>query len=88
MSAFGSPHYTARGVAHLKGMTSLEELNFHGALATDDVLAEIADIPRLRWLHCQDPVSGDHGFVALGRCPTLESIASRLRTSRSIRCLS
>ena len=38
MSAFGSPHYTARGVAHLKGMTSLEELNFHGALATDDVL--------------------------------------------------
>jgi len=78
MSAFGSPHYTARGVAHLKGMTSLEELNFHGALATDDVLGEIADIPRLRWLHCQDPVSGDHGFVALGRCPTLESIASRV----------
>jgi hypothetical protein len=78
MSAFGSPHYTARGVAHLKGMTSLEELNFHGALATDDVLAEIAAIPRLRWLHCQDPVSGDEGFVALGRCTRLESIASRV----------
>src|SRR5262245_16477676 len=78
MSAFGSPHYTARGVAHLKGMTSLEELNFHGALATDDVLAEIGAIPRLRWLHCQDPVSGDEGFVALGRCSTLENIASRV----------
>jgi len=78
MSAFGSPHYTARGVAHLKGMTSLEELNFHGALATDDVLVEIAAIPRLRWLHCQDPVSGDEGFVALGRCSTLESLASRV----------
>jgi len=78
MSAFGSPHYTARGVAHLRRMSSLEELNFHGALATDSVLAEIAAIPRLRWLHCQDPVSGDEGFVALGECTTLENLASRV----------
>ena len=78
MSAFGSPHYTARGVAHLRRMASLEELNFHGALATDDVLAEIGTIPRLRWLHCQDPVSGDEGFIALGRCTTLENLASRV----------
>jgi hypothetical protein len=78
MSAFGSPHYTARGVAHLARMASLQELNFHGALATDSVLAEIATIPRLRWLHCQDPVSGDEGFIALGRCTTLESVASRV----------
>jgi hypothetical protein len=78
MSAFGSPHYTAGGVAHLRRMGSLRELNFHGALATDDVLAEIAAIPRLRWLHCQDPVSGDEGFVALAHCTTLESIASRV----------
>jgi hypothetical protein len=78
MSVFGSPHYTARGVAHLRRMASLHELNFHGALATDDVLAEIAAIPRLRWLHCQDPVSGDEGFVALGQCMTLESIQSRV----------
>ena len=70
MSAFGSPHYTARGVEHLRRMASLEELNFHGALATDDVLVEIAAIPRLRWLHCQDPVSGDEGFIALGACTT------------------
>lgn len=78
MSVFGSPHYTARGVSHFRRMASLEELNFHGALAADDVLAEIALIPRLRWLHCQDPVSGDDGFVALGRCTTLENIASRV----------
>lgn len=78
MSAFGSPHYTARGVAHLRQMASLEELNFHGALATEAVLAEIAAIPRLRWLHCQDPVSGDEGFIALGQRTTLENIASRV----------
>ena len=78
MSAFGSPHYTARGVAHLRRMSSLQELNFHGALATDAVLVEIAAIPRLRWLHCQDPVSGDEGFVALGECTTLENLASRV----------
>jgi hypothetical protein len=78
MSAFGSPHYTARGVAHLRRMASLRELNFHGALATDDVLTEIATIPRLRWLHCQDPVSGDEGFIALGQRTTLESIGSRV----------
>lgn len=78
MSVFGSPNYTARGVAHLQRMTSLEELNFHGVLATDDVLAEIAGIPRLRWLHCQDPVSGDDGFVALARCTTLEHVSCRV----------
>jgi hypothetical protein len=59
-------------------MASLEELNFHGALATEAVLAEIAAIPRLRWLHCQDPVSGDEGFIALGQRTTLENIASRV----------
>jgi hypothetical protein len=78
MSAFGSPHYTARGVEHLRRMASLEELNFHGALATDDVLVAIAAIPRLRWLHCQDPVAGDEGFIALGKCTSLENIASRV----------
>ena len=77
MSAFGSPHYTARGVAHLRAMTSLEALNFHGQLATDPVLGEIAGIPKLRWLHCQDIVSGDEGFVALGACATLERLAAR-----------
>jgi hypothetical protein len=77
MSAFGSPHYTARGVAHLGAMTSLEALNFHGQLATDPVLREIAGIPKLRWLHCQDIVSGDDGFIALGACATLEKLAAR-----------
>jgi hypothetical protein len=78
MSVFGSPHYTARGVAHLAGMTALEALNFHGVLATDAVLSEIAAIPRLKGLHCQDIVSGDDGFVALGRRTTLEGIAARV----------
>src|SRR4051812_43550084 len=67
MSVFGSPFYTARGAAHLVGMTALEMLNFHGALASDAVLEAFASIPRLHWLHCQDIVSGDAGFVALGR---------------------
>ena len=78
MSAFGSSRYTARGAAQLRRMASLEELNFHGALATDAVLAEIAGIPRLKWLHCQDPVAGDEGFVVLGQCTTLETVTSRV----------
>ncbi len=78
MSVFGSPHYTARGAAHLRRMASLQELNFNGAFATDDVLAEIASIPRLAGLHCQDPVSGDEGFVALGQCTSLEALGMRV----------
>jgi hypothetical protein len=76
-SVFGSPYYTASGVAHLKRLPSLEALNFHGQLATDDVLKEIAAIPRLRSLHCQDIVSGDQGFIALGACATLENLGAR-----------
>ena len=41
-------------------------------------LSAIATIPRLRWLHCQDPVAGDEGFIALGACTSLENIASRV----------
>ena len=77
MSVFGSPHYTARGMAHLRGMTALEALNFHGALATDAVLEGVAAIPRLRALHCQDIASGDEGFIALGRSITLERLGAR-----------
>jgi hypothetical protein len=78
MSVFGSPHYTVRGVAHLRGMDSLEELNFHGPMADDSVLREIAGIPRLRALHCQDIASGDDGFIALGSCATLEGLGGRV----------
>jgi hypothetical protein len=76
-SVFGSPYYTARGAAHLKNLPSLEALNFHGQLATDAVLNEIAAIPRLRSLHCQDIVSGDAGFIALGACASLENLGAR-----------
>jgi hypothetical protein len=76
-SVFGSPFYTARGVAHLKKMGALEALNFHGQLVNDAVLREIAAIPRLPWLHAQDVASGDDGFIALGRRETLETAALR-----------
>ena len=76
-SVFGSAHYTARGVAHLKQLNALEALNFHGQLATDGVLKEIAGIPHLRSLHCQDIVSGDEGFIALATCTTLERLSAR-----------
>jgi hypothetical protein len=78
MSVFGSPHYTARGVANLCRMTSLEELNVHGPLVTDAVLREIAAIPRLRSLHSQDIASGDDGFIALGERITLERLGARV----------
>ena len=77
MSAFGSPHYTARGAAHLRGMMALEELNFYGPLVNDAVLREIAAIPRLRWLHAQDIASGDDGFISLAGCATLENLGAR-----------
>lgn len=77
-SAFGSPHYTARGVSHLSRLQALEWLNFNGGLAGDEALHEIAAIPRLRWLHCQDIVSGTEGFLALGACRTLEWFAARV----------
>lgn len=76
-SVFGSPYYTARGVSHLKKLPALQELNFHGQLATDAVLTEIAAIPQLRSLHCQDIVSGDEGFIALGQRTTLETLGAR-----------
>jgi len=82
LSVFGSPFYTAAGVAHLKQMEVLEALNFHGNLVTDGVFAEIAAIPRLRWLHAQDVASGDAGFVALVRCTTLHALV--VRTSRGV----
>ena len=63
-SHYGSRHYTTAGVAHLSRMVSLAELNFRGDLATDAVLGEIARIPRLRRLICQDMVAGDEGFMA------------------------
>ena len=76
-SIFGRRHYTAAGVAQLSRMTSLEELNFLGELATDEVLGEIGRIPRLRRLMCQDMIAGDEGFRALARSSTLESIWGR-----------
>jgi hypothetical protein len=77
LSVFGSPLYTAAGVAQLRKMGALESLNYHGQLVTDAVLREIAAIPRLRWLHAQDVASGDDGFIALGQCATLETAALR-----------
>jgi hypothetical protein len=91
LSVFGSPLYTAAGVAHLKKMGSLESLNYHGQLVTDAVLREIAAIPRLRWLHAQDVASGDDGFIALGQCTTLETAALRFChgvTNRGVAALS
>ncbi len=77
-SIFGSRQYTVAGVAHLPRMASLEELNFLGVLTNDAVLREIARIPRLRRLSCQEMIAGDEGFVALGRCATLEWIWGRM----------
>jgi hypothetical protein len=90
-SVFGSPFYTAAGVAHLKKMGTLEALNFHGQLVTDAVLREIAAIPQLRWLHAQDVASGDDGFMALGHCETLETAVLRFchaMTDRGMAALS
>jgi Leucine-rich repeat (LRR) protein len=40
-------------------------------------MADIAALPRLRFLMCQDTTAGDEGFVALSRSKTLEHIWGR-----------
>ena len=45
--------------------------------ANDESMQYIGDMPRLRFLGCQDTVAGDDGFVALSRSRTIEHIWGR-----------
>jgi hypothetical protein len=65
---------TAAGLSPLVGLPNLGWLAFD---ATDDAMAYIARMPRLRFLGCQDTVAGDDGFVALSQSQSIEYIWGR-----------
>jgi hypothetical protein len=65
---------TAAGLAPLVGLPNLGWLAFD---ATDDAMAYIARMSRLRFLGCQDTVAGDDGFVSLSQSQSIEYIWGR-----------
>jgi hypothetical protein len=65
---------TAAGLAPL---VELPNLGWLAVDATDDSMACIARMPRLRFLGCQDTRAGDNGFVALSQSPSIEYIWGR-----------
>jgi hypothetical protein len=65
---------TGAGLVPLADLPHLSWLAFD---ATDDSMPQIAALPHLRFLMCQDTVAGDEGFVALSRSASIEHIWGR-----------
>ncbi|MDP9202253.1 MAG: hypothetical protein M3P26_10050 [Gemmatimonadota bacterium] len=65
---------TGAGLAPLANLRHLGWLAFD---AKDESMPNIAALPRLRFLMCQDTVTGDDGFVALSRSRSIEYIWGR-----------
>lgn len=65
---------TAAGVAPLAALPRLAWLGFP---ADDEAMGEIASLPQLRFLMCQDTPAGDDGFVRLSRSRSIEMIWGR-----------
>ena len=65
---------TAVGLSRLVGLPNLGWL---ACEADDDAMAQIARMPRLRFLGCQDTVAGDEGFTALSASQSIEFIWGR-----------
>ena len=69
---------TAAGFAHLVRMPNILSLGCDGALSSDEAMAHIGAMPRLRKLRAQESVATDAGFEALSRSQTLESFWGRV----------
>ena len=65
---------TGVGLAPLAALPHLAMLAFD---ATDESMPYIAALPHLRFLMCQDTVTGDDGFVALSKSQSIEHIWGR-----------
>ena len=63
--------------AGLRPLRALPHLAFLAFDAKDESMADIAALPRLRFLMCQDTSSGDEGFVALSSSRSIEHIWGR-----------
>ena len=64
-------------IALPKGLPNLGWLGWTGELCDDDAMREIAAMPGLRMLMCQDAQATDDGFVALSRSQSIEYIWGR-----------
>jgi hypothetical protein len=67
----------AMTAAAIKPLADLASLGWLACDPTDEAMAQIAAMPRLRMLSCQDTGAGDDGFVALSRSSSLEYIWGR-----------
>lgn len=67
--------------AALRPLARLPHFEWLAFDATDESMEEIAALPGLRFLMCQDSTAGDDGFSALARSGTLEYLWGR-RTHR------
>jgi Leucine-rich repeat (LRR) protein len=65
---------TGAGLAPLAGLPHFAWLAFD---ARDDSMRDIAALPHLRFLLCQDTSAGDDGFAALSRSQSIEFIWGR-----------
>ena len=63
--------------AGLRPLVALPHLALLGVDAKDESMADIAALPHLRFLMCQDTTAGDDGFVALSRSRSIEHIWGR-----------
>ena len=63
--------------AGLVPLIGLPRLGWLAADATDESMAHIARMPRLRFLGCQDTIAGDDGFESLGQSRSIEYIWGR-----------
>ncbi len=67
--------------AALKPVVALHGLESLWCDPSDDAMAVIAALPRLRKLMCQDTAASDDGWVALSRSTTIEGIWGRENTN-------
>jgi hypothetical protein len=65
---------TGAGLAPLTSLPHLERLSFD---AGDDAMTQIARMPALRYLACQDTRASDSGWASLGASPSIEVIWGR-----------
>lgn len=72
-----SKAFTPAGLEPLRRLPRLAVFGIDGAQCGDEVMRQIASIPRLRQLQAQGATAGDAGWEALSRSDTLEYIWGR-----------
>jgi len=74
-AGFNEVHVTGAGLAHLGGLTKLEELNLLGTNDTDAGLAHLKNLKELRYLNLGYTKVTDAGLAHLAKLTSLESLS-------------